>query len=153
MQNDFLSVDDDVSAIQQLHDMASDEGFTLSRLPNAPKARSMASLASRVSSQTFLPIEGGYGVLLKHLCHLIDRYPTLRDADIVSSECYTEPIRLRILHRFLLLELHREGRKPIWVRLDRTRDNFTSTGRFLLLNRARTRANDVVSARKCVFSR
>jgi len=39
-------------------------------------------------------------------------------AKILSTECYTESI-VGVVHRFLILELHREGRKSIWLRLDR----------------------------------
>lgn len=97
------------------------------------------------SSTTFFPASGVLGAPLEHLRRLINAYPTLRDAEIISSECYTAPIRLGIVHRFLLLELRRHERKVIWVRFDRMRDRRESNWKFVRAG-AQTRANDIVRA-------
>lgn len=39
----------------------------------------------------------------------------------MSSECRTRSMGLGLVHRFLVLELARKGKKTIWARLDRTR--------------------------------
>lgn len=142
----MFTVDDGVSVLQKLVDKASLNNLTQSSVSLATPSISRISLVSFASYRTFLPIEGCYSVFLPHLCDMIDMYPTLQDAEVISSECYTTPIRLGIVHRFLLLELQREGLKPIWMRLDRTRNKFTSSTRFIF-NGARTRANDIVSVR------
>lgn len=124
--------------------MASARNLTQSRVSLIAPPVSRVSLASLGSYKTFLPIKGCYGVFLTHLCDMIDMYPTLQEAEVISTECYTTPIRLGIVHRFLLLELRRDGLKPIWMRLDRTRNKFTSRARFVLTG-GQTRANDIVS--------
>lgn len=62
-----------------------------------------------------------FGVLhlkLDELCEKITQHRSLREAQITSAECYTER-NGGILHRFLVLELVRDPRKPIFLRLDR----------------------------------
>lgn len=110
-----------------------------------------SSMLSRVSSRfsvasttTFLSPEGGYGGQLNHLTQLINKYTALYHATIVSTEGYTQPIRLGVPHRFLLLELARPGKKTIWLRLDRRRS--TSIGTFgFVRSGGSTQANDTVS--------
>ena len=59
-----------------------------------------------------------WNLSVSQLCDVIKQHRSLRRAEILSTECYTEYTG-RVVHRFLLLELHREGRKDIWPRLDR----------------------------------
>lgn len=62
-----------------------------------------------------------HGVLqldLSELCDLIAARSSLARAEIVSAECYVQRIGL-INHRFLILHLRREGRKDIYLRIDR----------------------------------
>lgn len=125
--------------MEELEVIASPENPALSRTP------STLSLESSLSGKTFLPTGGLLGASLEHFCRLIDAYPSLQDAEIISSECYQEPINMVLMHRFLLLELRRHKRKTIWVRLERLRDRLQSNRRFLLAG-AQTRANDSVSA-------
>lgn len=109
-----------------------------------------SSVNSTVSTSTVIPTNaGGYGMPLEHLCRLISSYPSLQDAEIVASACYTKRITsivgIAVLHRYLVLELRREGKKTIWVRLDRARSK-ASESRPFLRALGQTRANDVVSA-------
>jgi hypothetical protein len=62
-----------------------------------------------------------HGVLqldLSELCDLIAVRSSLSRAEIVSAECYVQRIGL-FSHRFLVLHLQREGRKDIYLRIDR----------------------------------
>lgn len=104
----------------------------------------MTSRLSIKSTLTFIPHNGGFGGQLSHLCSLIGSYSALQNARIISAECHTESIALKIVHRFLILELMREGKKNIWIRLDRRRAKILGTLRFLR-NHATTPANDTVS--------
>lgn len=104
----------------------------------------LATLLSLESVSTIIPRNGGYGGQLTQLCSLIVLYPALQNARIVSAECYTKSIAIRIVHRFLVLELEREGKKNIWLRLDRRRAKINGAIKFLR-DRATTQANDTVS--------
>lgn len=55
---------------------------------------------------------------LSELCNLIKARRSLSLAEIVSVECYAQRVGL-ILHRFLVLHLRREGRKDMYLRMDR----------------------------------
>ena len=61
---------------------------------------------------------GVWGLSVSQLCDVVKQHRSLRRAEILSTECYTESTG-RVVHRFLVLELHREGRQDIWLRLDR----------------------------------
>lgn len=101
---------------------------------------------SSESTRTIISERGGYGIQLEHLCRMISTNPSLQDAKIIGSECYTKnigPSFAGVVHRFLVLQLLREGRKPIWVRMDRTRQKMGTTVNFVRAA-ATTRANDTV---------
>ena len=62
-----------------------------------------------------------YGVLrlpLEEFCELIRQNRSLQRSEIISTETHCK-MNGAIPHRFLLLELHREGNKDLWLRLDR----------------------------------
>ena len=61
---------------------------------------------------------GVWNMSVSQLCDVVKQHRSLRRAEILSIQCYTE-FNGRVVHRFLILELHREGRKGIWLRLDR----------------------------------
>lgn len=67
----------------------------------------------------------------------------MQRAEIISAEGYKEWIG-PILHRFLVLELRRSSRKPIWLRIDRRMAQGVGTFRFIRAL-ATTPANDTVS--------
>lgn len=99
---------------------------------------------SMLSLATFIPLQGAYGGQLDHLVQLISTYTALYYATIVSTECYSESIFAGVIvHRFLLLELARAGKKTIWLRLDRRRSKMVNTSQFLQSGGS-TVANDTV---------
>lgn len=55
---------------------------------------------------------------VRQLCSVINEHRPLQRTEIRAIESYTETTG-RVVLRFLIFELHREGRKPIWIRLDR----------------------------------
>lgn len=66
----------------------------------------------------------------------------MQQAEILAAEGYKEWTGT-VMHRFLVLELHRFNRKPIWLRVDRRRARDVSAFRFLAA-RGTTPANDTV---------
>jgi len=62
----------------------------------------------RDSSGTILPVIGVLGLSLSEFCDLIWNY----QSEIISREGYVQVIG-RVQHRFLVLELQRDGKKPI----------------------------------------
>lgn len=130
------------------------EGVSVAELfrnevPDPAGTASVFSLISSklsVSSAASFLHRSEYSGPLSHLSHLISKHTALHHATIVSTECHSQSNRLGIVHRFLLMELARPGKRSIWLRLDRRRsDNvgvvgFTGAG-------LSTPANDTVRAR------
>ena len=59
---------------------------------------------------------------LTELCDVINRHRSLQNASIVSAEGYRRSIGYTgIVHRFIVLELERDGRQRIWLRIERQR--------------------------------
>ena len=58
---------------------------------------------------------------MDEFCKLIRERRSLQRAEILLTETHCK-MNGAIPHRFLLLKLHREGRKDLWLRLDRRRD-------------------------------
>ena len=84
---------------------------------------SLTSLGSSLSTDTFLTHGGlNHTLNLTELCDVINRHRSLQNASIVSAEGYCRSIgRTGIVHRFIVLELERDGRQRIWLRIDRQR--------------------------------
>ena len=83
---------------------------------------SLTSLGSSLSTDTFLTRGLNHTLNLTELCDVINRHRSLQNASIVSAEGYCRSIgRTRIVHRFIVLELERDGRQRIWLRIDRQR--------------------------------
>lgn len=59
-------------------------------------------------------------------CKYIAEHKSLSNATIISASSYNERVHLVIKHRFLLLNLRREGRKDVWLRLDRRSSPYTN---------------------------
>lgn len=89
-----------------------------------------------------MPLYGVLDLSLADVCNHIDGHSSLRSAKIVSTECYAMKAGA-VMHRFVILELRREGRKDVWLRLDRRRGNKVSFFRFLAASGI-TQANDRV---------
>lgn len=117
-----------------------------------PVSSRPSSVLSRVFSGykaelPFVPTVAEYGSALGHLTQLIRKHTALYYTTIVSTECYSEPIRLGIVHRFIILALARPGKKTIWLRLDRRRSKRVGVFRFLR-SAGSTPAYDTVNCSK-----
>ena len=95
------------------------------------------------SVSTAVPHVGRIYMQLDDLCAYIDVHPSLQQAEIVATECYVEAARA-VKHRFLIVELRRRGRKDVFLRLDRRREEGVPIAKFVLWS-GKTKANDVVS--------
>lgn len=95
--------------------------------------RSLASTQTCVSNRVLdLTLEG--------VCQYIDAHKSLQGAGIVRSRTFVQK-KLVAPHRYLVLELRRDGRKPVWLRLERKPTSRSD----LASGRGRTPANDVVN--------
>ena len=81
---------------------------------------SLTSLESSLSTDTFLTHGSDHTLNLTELCNTINRHRSLQNASIVSAEGYCRSIGYTgIVHRFIVLELERDSRQRIWLRIDR----------------------------------
>lgn len=71
---------------------------------------------SQSSIHTAVSPYGALHLSIIELQAMIQGHRSLQSAQIISSEGYVEH---SIPHRFLVLELHRDSRKTIWLRLER----------------------------------
>lgn len=134
-----MTVGDGVSVAGQFRNEVDELSVTTSVLSRASSRLSVASAASFLRHSQ-------YNGVLSNLTQLISNHTALYKATIVATECYTQPIRLGVLHRFLMIELHRLGKKSIWLRLDRRRSAKVGAFRFVLSGGS-TPANDTVRSR------
>lgn len=133
---DFFTDDDGQFFLQGL-DTDQSLHQPLSRVVSRASVRSAATVAS---VNTFIT-RGVLHTTLDEFCEVIVSRRSLRRAQIISTECYTERSG-GILHRFLVLQLYREEKKPIYIRLDRRVGTSTLN---LLLRRGSAPAKDTVS--------
>lgn len=73
-------------------------------------------IGSTTSVNTVIPLFVTYTLSIDELRKKILEHRSLQCAGIVSVEGYVEHL---VSHRFLVLELRRLRRKPIWLRLER----------------------------------
>jgi hypothetical protein len=112
VQNEFFSDDDGHSLLESVENLAAPKRTTTF----ASQLYSHRPFSTpSVNTVIFC---GAWNMLVSELCDVIKQHRSLRQAEILSTECYTESTG-RVIHRFLILELRREGRKDIWLRLDR----------------------------------
>lgn len=83
------------------------------------------------------------------MCQYIDDHKSLQKAEIVSAECYSVQSGA-VTHRFIVLELRREGRKDVFLRLDRRRGENVSVLRFIAVAGV-TKANDRVRCKRIML--
>lgn len=76
----------------------------------------------------------------ERLCTFIDNHRSMQGAEIVRSCTFVEKKHVAP-HRCALLELHRPGRKNIWVRLERK----PTSGAALVSGKGKTPSNDLVN--------
>lgn len=82
------------------------------------------SLVSVASTDTFLsrdPNQLDPTISLSSLLEVIARHRSLQDARIIRADSY-QKFNGRVVHRFIILELERDERQTIWLRIDRRRD-------------------------------
>lgn len=103
---------------------------------------SVSTTSSLSTVSTAVPKYGVIDLSLADVCNYIDDHRSLQTAEIVSTECYSQPAGA-VTHRFIILELRRQGRKDVWLRLDRRRGENVSLFRFLAVSGI-TKANDRV---------
>lgn len=139
LQEDFFVEDDGSSLFSAVSSQ-----YTIATTPSSSLSRdsSKLSLASVSTVSTAIPKYGVIDLSLRDVCRYIDDHKSLRTAEIVSTECYSDKGGA-VTHRFLILELQREGRKDVWLRLDRQRGENVSVLRFLAVSGV-TKANDRV---------
>ena len=107
---------------------------------------SLTSLgSSSLSTDTFLTHGSNHTLNLTELCDVINQHRSLQNASIVSAEGYCRSIgRTGIVHRFIVLELERDGRQRIWLRIDRRRGNESPV--MFIARVATSPANDEVNS-------
>lgn len=110
----------------------------MSRIPTP----SLSRTSTINSISTAVPMFGVLDLTLSEICQYVDAYSSLQAAEIVCTECYAERAGA-VLHRFIILELRRENRKNVWLRLDRRRGKGVSMFQFLA-TAGITKANDRV---------
>lgn len=114
----------------------------LRRITRQASVSSLSSTFSASSVSTAVPTRGIVELSLVDVCDHIDEHPSLRAAEIISTECYAVQASA-VMHRFIVLELRRQGRKDVWLRLDRRRGEKISLLQFLAAS-GTTQANDRV---------
>ena len=111
-QNEFFADDDGQSFLEGMeHPAALQPAETFASQLRSQRPFSTPSINTVIFC-------GVWNMSVSQLCDVIKQHRSLRRAEILSTQCYTE-FNGRVVHRFLILELHREGRKDIWLRLDR----------------------------------
>lgn len=99
---------------------------------------------SDTSASTAVPNQGVHCLSLSSFCDHVSKYQCLRKAEIISTESFYQSAG-PVNHRFLLLELRRERRKRVWLRLDRRRGEDVTLFAFLCASGV-TKANDTVGS-------
>lgn len=106
---------------------------------------SRISLSSGLSRDTFLDPnldQEDPTISFIALLDVIRRHRSLHDAHIVRVDSYKKNGLAR--HHFIVLQLEREGRRQIWLRIDRRRDEKRSLVHFTV-NGGTPPANDRVA--------
>ena len=135
-ESDDLDGVDDTTAPQDTPGRYMRSGSDVYGVRNGAE-RSSVSLLS-----TNTVVDTGIVMNLPHerLCTFIDAHRSMHGAEIVRSCTFVEK-KHAAPHRCILLELHRPGRKNIWVRLERK----PRSGAALVSGKGRTPSNDVVN--------
>lgn len=157
MQDDFFTIEEEIDLSPpplpsadldalSLQNLPSNYGLSFSS-PSAPRSRAMSttSFASGFSNDTFLshdPNQSDPTISLHTVLDVIKRHRSLQEARIIRVDSYQNSVIP--YHRFIILQLEREGREQIWLRIDRRRDKTWSLLNFAL-NAGKSPANDRVS--------
>ena len=68
------------------------------------------------SISTVVPSYGVFSLTIVELQTMIEEHSSLQFGEIIATEGYFQSA---ITHRFIILQLRRDGRKAIWLRLER----------------------------------
>lgn len=102
--------------------------------------------STRMSMDSLATIAGGSTLVmhLEVLCSYIRDHKSLSSATIQSASTYRQRSSLVVRHRFLVLHLRREGKRDVWLRLDRLRSEEKDLMGFVAAG-AQVNSNDIVS--------
>lgn len=78
-----------------------------------------STLSTELSLRSFQNVPGVLDISLLDLCDKIRHYHSLHRSTILSASTYVERRSLLAPHRFVVLCLHRTGKRDVWMRLDR----------------------------------
>ena len=130
---------------ETLNDATSLYATTSSPLLLSPplyRSSTLMSVGSAISAVSVLQPGEVSRLTLDELCQTIDDHNSLQKARILSTYSYVQINARMAPHRCIVMHLERDGRKPIWLRLDRR-----PTSRVDLIAKfGTTRANDQVWA-------
>lgn len=135
----------DSQSLRELHDIY-ESSFSFQSTFSLPRTFSRISLASGFSTDTFLSRDLNQldpTIPLSSLLDVISRHRSLQHARIVQADSYHK-FNGRVVHRFIVLELERDDRQTIWLRIDRRRDESLGLLSFVA-NRAKAQSDDRVS--------
>lgn len=114
--------------------------------PSLFRTFTQTSIRTTASSDTFLTRRSDNDdptISLLDLLDVINRHRSLQSASIVRANVYKK-FNGRVQHRFIILELEREGRQKIYLRIDRQRDESRGLLDFVARG-GKASANDRVS--------
>ncbi|KAF8342234.1 WD40-repeat-containing domain protein [Cantharellus anzutake] len=126
---DFFETEPGLNALNAIEPLEDDEGAGLiTGVQPPPVTQTFTTFSNSSTISNFSTFSGastlsirssGKTFSLKDLCeNVIGQHLWLQTARIVSTSCYSQ-YRNFILHRFLILQLWRPGKKDIWLRIDR----------------------------------
>lgn len=111
--------------------------LTVVILPYHPRPTLSLCLKTATKSIHF-HFHGGFRKTTLQSYRIGSHSSALQNARIISTCRYTESI----VHRFLILELQRDGKNNTWIRLDRRRAKIVGTISFLLCGWLRNSAGE-----------
>ena len=112
------------------------------QLYHSPTLMSVDSAISALSTRSVLEPGEVLRITLDELCRTVDGHHSLQKARILSTYEYVESNARVAPHRGIVLHIDRDGRKPIWLCLDRRPASRVD----LIAQFGTTRANDQVWA-------
>ena len=139
------AIEDNMEDDKTLNDATSSYAITSSSplfSPQLCRSPTIMSVNSTISMRSVLEPGQVLPLTLDELCQTIDRHHSLQKARILSTYKYVQSNARMAPHRCIVMHIQRDGRKPIWLRLDRR-----PTSRVDLIAKfGTTRANDQVWA-------
>lgn len=141
LQHAFLGLDEDDTAPLLPPRTGNVHGNNRLR-PTSEASLDSIAYPSRAPSVFTVVSNGILSLELDEMCDYIVGHRSLQNASIVSTETYGEKMGV-FVHRFVIMELRRQGKKDIWLRLERKRETHISTLNFIAAS-GKSHANDMV---------